>query len=605
MKIEQIFSEYLNEEELLKTGNFFVFEQDDNDPDAENDENPDDFPPWDEEGMGRLPDVDPIDPEEPVDAEPVPGEEEDLPGDLEHEENLDDNEILNILNKEVVAKPKKEKFSPLMVLKNRWKQDAPGLTDGELDNTITVFNTRKNGLRPFDPRPNARNMFEVVSLKRRFPNFPVENVERLRDIQSYNWEQMEFLMDAFMTEDNRIAFDYEIIGDTQEDKLRSSLQKWEVEHNRVVHEIVTNRNGDEIGTLTIYRVEGKDEAYALGLLQNNLCSKFGGHNWCITNPQSTYYSNYRSYRSYYFVRDTSKPESHRNYVSVLQPINPSSVQYRSAPFIVTARPNDGDNFMTWYQIVAIWPQIQEHQDKFSYFGTTKKETIDVRLDLINEIQGDPHDLAIQSYRVKQLFIDAGRCIHTPEAFSSLPLNLQENYVRRTSRDDYRERYRCSDVNNPLGMLNVLLPRELRYLDEVILKRNFGIVDGIIAIKGGIFATNYRLEYTDQDNRNIKLYQSRFNTGIFGVINLETLTFLEPVQYTYNKSQMVSLFRPEDRSVYQLQKFSGGGNSFYWLMPLVNLKGNSGSNPTFLRGKYLDSGNVQSILTSGEYKRFED
>ena len=117
--------------------------------------------------------------------------------------------------------PKPKPLSEKQKLKLKWKQENPGLTNEDMDNTIEFFNRRKNGLREYkDPStyPNYINLPEIVALMQRFPDMRdvLTDHQKIRDIQNYSWDEMEYYMDRVGAAMAAPEVDFKIEGDTPE-----------------------------------------------------------------------------------------------------------------------------------------------------------------------------------------------------------------------------------------------------------------------------------------------------------------------------------------------------------------------------------------------------
>jgi hypothetical protein len=492
---------------------------------------------------------------------------------------------------------KQKPLSPVEKVKIKWLSENPHLNDFMMDGIIESFNGRKNNLRALvDPNsaPTVRNMAEIYALKQRFPDFPAEDVQKLKDIQTYTWEQIEFLMDRFNTTEAAAEVDFSIDGDTPDDRKRSALQKWDNSYNKLIDE----------NNIVVYKIEGKDEAIALGRLQHILVEKYGGSRWCVTLPPGSggnnLYTGYRDRRSFYFVLDKNKSEDDVNYISALQVVDMSKNSYEG-PFVVTPRPNGDQMGKSWENVVAIWPALQGKENMFRIIPLSKKEQFDGVLDRIRfypNPQNPPaaNDFAIQSRAVQEMYVDSpNRIINDPRSFMTLSEDLQKKYVATTTLDNYKSKYKNLDESKPFGMLEALGSKNLRFLDAM-MKSQLGIKDGVLAVKASILRLNYTISYGDSQNDSIKMFISKIGQK-YGIMDLDTIEWVKPLNYIRTKAE--TYFTPEDRKLYVLQRYTNedGSDYFYWLFPKENLTSRDKSSSSHLKGKFLTKEEGDNIPNS--------
>lgn len=491
--------------------------------------------------------------------------------------------------------PKKEKkLSATDLIKIEWTKQNPYLNDTMMDEAIEFFNNRKNNLRPFvDPNngQNVRNMPEIFAFKQRFPDFPAENVQKLKDLQNYTWEQIEFLMDRFNTTEAAGEVDFTIAGDTPEDRERSAREKWTKSQNKIIDE----------GGLVVFKCEGKDEAIALGRLQHILVSKYGGNRWCVTIPPgegSNLYNGYRqandkhlgkSRRTFYFIKDETKNENDPYYISALQAIN-METSPGEGPFVITPRPNGDQYNKTWEDVTRIWPSLVGKENLIRSLPLSQKEKFDGILDKIRfyPVPNNPpaaNDFAIQSRAIQEMYVESPtRVINDPRSFMSLSEDLQKKYVAGTTLDNYKKKFKNLNESRPFGMLEALGPKLLRFLDEGVLKAQLKIKDGVLAIKQSILQANYRVSFTDIENDAIKMFMGNRDEK-YGVMDLSTIEWVKPLEYIRTKS---TTFFNKSRKLFILQRYQSESSDdyFYWFFPKENLTSKDKSNEQHLRGRFL-------------------
>jgi hypothetical protein len=525
---------------------------------------------------------------EPQDGDQIdnPQDGQETPQDGEQEPQDGEQPVDNEPQTQEPVVKKQKPLSPVEKVKIKWLSENPHLNDFMMDGIIESFNNRKNNLRVYiDPNSGAtvRNMAEIYALKQRFPDFPAEDIQKLKDVQTYTWEQIEFLMDRFNTTEAAAEVDFSIEGDTPEDRKISAIQKWEKEYNKLIDE-----NG-----IVVHKIEGKDEAIALGRLQHILVDKYGGSRWCVTLPPGSggnnLYTGYRDRRSFYFVMDKNKPENDTYYISALQVVDMTKNQYEG-PFVVTPRPNGDQMGKSWEDVVGIFPALQGKENMFRIIPKSKKEQFDGVLDTIRfypNPQNPPaaNDFAIQSRAVQEMYVDSpNRVINDPRSFMTLSEDLQKKYVANTTLDNYKSKYKNLDDSKPFGMLDALGSKNLRFLDAM-MKSQLGIKDGVLAVKTSILKLNYNTSYGDSQNDSIKMFISKVGQK-YGIMDLNTIEWIKPLNYLRTKAE--TYFTPEDRKLYILQRYTNedGSDYFYWLFPKENLTSRDKSSSSHLRGKFL-------------------
>jgi hypothetical protein len=525
-------------------------------------------------------------------------------------------------------KPKKEKpLSATQKLKLKWKEENPGLTEQAMAGAIDFFNRRKNGMIEYkepgyiNPLTGRRhvNLPEIAAMANRFPEMfsILSDHSKIRDIQNYTWEQMEYFMDRVNTQQTNIDLNIKIEGDTLELQKASAYKIWENARNKVVNE----------NNFMAIRVESKPESIALGHLQHILNDeeterekeKTGrdyvhiNNNWCITwgtNEGSNMYYDYRNRRSYYFILDKNKQENDLYYLSVLQPIKPGHSEY---PYVITLRNNMDEKYRVhWEEVISIWPTLRGKEEIFRYFPLTIKETNDITVDKINFTphttdRPNPYYFAIQDLRMQRRYIESNRYINDVKSFDVLPAPEKKLYVAMTKIEgsDYKKRFRCNDPSNPLGILNLIYdtPGGLyRYLDEFVLKERLKLPGGVHSLKVGIVGMELKPLYSTIDEK-FTLYQQRQN-NLIGVMNIETLDMIKPMSYIHTITQMV--FDVEKNKPYLMYRYSEkhpGQDYFYFLIPLQNLTGNKKSEH-YMKGFFFEKEKGDELFTSGRLKKIK-
>jgi hypothetical protein len=498
-------------------------------------------------------------------------------------------------------------LSPIALLKRKWKEENPALTEENMDDVIITFNRRKNGFRTYvDPNvdPHYINQPEFVALHEAFPEFNVSDISTIKDITKYPWGVMEFFMDRVNHAQVIGDLDYDIGNPdttTIEERFRNAYSKWNRSYNRLI-----NENG-----FTVFRIEGKDESIALGRLQHLLVAKYNnvqyGNPWCITVPPgggTNLFESYRDRRSFFFVLDRNRPEDDNYYVSVISVVDLTKNRYEG-PFVITPRRNGDQQQQTWENLLQIYPQLQGKETLFRIIPKTRKEQEEVRLDQIVFREGDPHDFAIQNLLIQRRYIESGRLINSPRAFRVLPYteedNLRKSYIARTTLDDYKTRFKCTIAAKPFGMIDLIKnenPGLYGFLDNSILKTQLGIKNGVLDLKKAILGVSYAEVYTDPASKNV-MYSDKQSQRM-GIMNIDTIDWIKPIDYMKSTSMLVIT---SDRKTLVLNRyvssFQNGGDYFYWLLPMTAFNPKSTNK---LEGTFLSKEKGDEALISGSLKR---
>ena len=406
-------------------------------------------------------------------------------------------------------------------IKAKWLKEQPDLSEEQMDNIIEAFNRKKNNLRPYREDITADgvlfqgvpNLPEVTSLKLAFPEFPADNFQKLKDLNSYTWTQIEFFTDRFNTEANNAEMTFNTEGDTEQQRMESAYNLWKGNWpSKIIDE-----NG-----LIVHKISGKDEAIAFGKLQHMMNRKIGGqyNDWCITsaNPGSTMYNNYRDRRSYYFTlrigdKGTSK-ENDQYYMSVIQP----STGLYEGPYVVTPRPNGDQTHKTWDDVVKIYPQLQGKEHMFKFFPKTNKEKYESVLDIVNFIPGDKNNFIMQPRGIQNRYLESGRNINSLDAFKVLNKEQINSYIRGTNIGNYKQRFISGNHTKPFEILDFLkknVPGKYNDIDNYI-KGTINVPSGIKSVRNFILLRNFKIRFLNENkpNEQVLINEDIENIGVF-------------------------------------------------------------------------------------------
>jgi len=477
----------------------------------------------------------------------------------------------------------------------RWQEEEHGLSEQIIDQNIAIFQQRKGQLRPFKGTvdlPANNNTPEVNSLKQRFPDFPAENGNILKDVTKYTWEQLNFLIGRFLNEDNNREFEFSIQGDTPEDRIQSAIKVWDdfPDRQKVVN----------MPDFMALRIESSSEAAAAGRIEQLLQSRYPkGHlsSWCVVDKSLHWYNSYRTERgfSFYMVMDKTRDLDDSWFVGVISATHPehqsSYGKYRLVP-----RENGEEPVESWDEITEVWPQLRGKEGDFFPFGLTPKEKNNIKLDRINSTKGSDTDLAILPEPTQKAFIEDNRIIDSPRVFRSLPLPLQHLYVDRITPEsnDYKEKFKCRVPSMPFGMIDSLTKKDYKYLNDHVIKNRLGIPSGINAIRIGILKTDYSLSFLSLSNENLRLFKNRIGrTNKFGLMDISKLDWVYPLSYEKGKPTLIMY---ENVATLVFKYTSQDDPDFYFLLKYKNTKEGS---PDRYKGEFLSKEEGENLLQTAK------
>jgi len=575
----------------------------------------------------------PINPEDDIDRNEFPGDNENLPDD-------DDDDPDAGADPPIQGPPKKrppKKISAKQQIKQKWVGQNPGVTDFQMEDAYAFFMDRREGLRPYhpygfiDPQTNRHyiNVPELTAIVERFPGMieVLENPATMNDLKNYPWEVMEYYMDIVRA-NNALVDEENIVPGTKlplEEQLQDAKDRWTRPENQIINE----------GNFIVYKIESKNESIALGSIQRvlkKMRDQDGNHNgnayWCTTVPlndkgRSNLWTTYRPARAFYYVWDQSKEVTDPLYCSSIQTINPND---GNGPYTFVDLYNDTKPNQSWEQIVERYPQLNGKQDLLPYFGTTPKEREDLTIDSITMTPGDKYYFGTIPKSYQFAYVDSGRHVKKVRAFLTMDPQIRKLYVDKTTKtnNDLTTRFICDDPNDPFGILEILRlqtkPENLyKYLDNKILKTNLGVSEGILAIKKLIIGNNWRRWLSDDatgDTLVAVLSQPINKNTKFGLMNIEQGEIIKDVQYKVTGTKLYMSVQDVEgvqrRNVYLVQKYfymlgDGGQDQdqyFYFITTKEAITDKS--SPNYLKGKYFDGPEgdafLQQQVASGQLKK---
>ena len=510
----------------------------------------------------------------------------------------------------------RKKVNAITLLKQRWMEQAAAddsfVTEADMDDAITFFNTKKNGLRQLSVPPRNTDNPQLYALHIRFPDFPATDLNRVRDIQSYSWPQISFFRERYAEapEPENQPEQIEMIQIEGAENLSRFLdrarQMWRNKKQKIY----------ENDGVTVIRIESKEHSIMYGGLQNSLKDKYPkGHRttnyWCTTlTDENNLYSGYRQWRAFYYVLNENVVQDDNWHIFAIGAVNPNhsnATQY--APFTLSNLYNDNNlEALTFDQIVIITdcPQLKEVESQIVWFPETKQEsqerifssyTFDGRRDT---------DFAFLKPQAQYRFIEASRDIKSAKALRALSseatitingasrvVDLQEEYVRRTRAYNFQTRFITTDpTEDAFEMIDALRPPVRKFLHRVLVNEE-GLPDGIYSIVASILNKSLNKSWRDYSNSTIRLMQSKTSSGLFGVFDLENYRWIKPLAYSLRNFNYIDR---ATRQKYVVKKYTSNDDYFYWLFKHEDLLIKDNTNPNYLKGKYLAGSDGDEILS---------
>lgn len=474
---------------------------------------------------------------DPLQLQPIPDEDEDEEGGNE--------EPIEPEPEQEPRQPKPKKMSVTKMVKMKWIEDNPGLTEAEATEGIEFFREIKDNLRPYHPYgfrdQGGRhwvNIPEITSIVLRFPEMEpiLSKVDLMKDIKNYPWEVISYYMDLLQEteqENEEVNLVPGLEKRTTEEKLEEAKQVWYDNPANIIDE----------NNFKVRKINSKQQAIIYGSIQrilrkkrDELGQKRGNLYWCVTVPPNTsgrsnLWTNYRPggpyEQGFYFVWDLERDETDPFYFCSVNPY-----PERQGGFSVVDLYNETVT-MQWSDVERNIPKLRGKENLFPYYGTTKEEKTAITLDAISTQKGHKNYLGTLENRYKMQYVDSGRHINNVELFSTLPPEARNLYVAKTTKanNDLHNRFLCDDPIKPFGIIDFLRlekkPKDLyKFLDEAILKYQLGIPEGVMAIKKLIIGRNWERGISDDEQGKTLIrpktsLRNRDRKSPYGIIN--TLT----------------------------------------------------------------------------------
>lgn len=437
-------------------------------------------------------------------------------------------------------------------LMSEWKKTYPSLTDEQGEMLFNRHEEVRKQINPTNP--------SVLSFLSRYDGqFGTKKYELqdLPDISKFEIKDLiEFLQEfgrlnlsldndesnkpEEKEEELKKIFSENGVQKTNE-KIEASRQMWMDPSSALINE----------GDLRVYEILNQEQSIRMGYyyqsihLQNYILNEGKKMNspWCVTwrgrdvkeyktdengkrigAPLFSHQGNmYRSYRvsekrTFYFVIDESKPNTDQYHLSALQ-------IERNGTYRLTSMFNNGDNVMSWDQIVSIYPELTNHQDKIRPREMDEDEITTLSIvDRITEIPNSPNEFSRQNPNVKEQYIDARGTLKQPKSWETLSTDLRIKYVDLMETNDAFQRFSnfefLKTVLKTEGF-SAKLDRKLKIL---------GIQEGVPYLVNNVMKSFVKGR-ASLDNPNIRLLYNK-DRQKFGLHNTTTLDWvnLNGVEY---------------------------------------------------------------------------
>ena len=421
-----------------------------------------------------------------------------------------------IINETLTEEVKNKRL--FYTLMEKWKTENPNITEEEGEILFNSFNKIQGNLRPDLPQVfTFLNRFDGQHGYQRFePNY-------LKDITKYTYTQLRSLLDEYNTERRRDG-DVFTGKDTKStpERIEASKNLWMGNDN-----LIFEKDG-----LRVYDILNQQISIRYGYYYHKLYKDTMGNPnvsdreispWCVTwRPdmgKTNMWGNYRTQgRSFYFVIDDNKPINDKYHVSALQ-----KVPDGSTGFILTSMLNDGDNRVSWDEIVRIYPQLDDKKSIFKVKEFNQDElTLKDVVGQINENPGNRYEFKRMERELKRAYVENGGALQKSDSWRSMDKELRSLYILYgdLNQNTVKERYNNFDFVNEISKVG----NELRLLDNTLKQK--GIKDGVGYIFDYLMSSEFKVARVSIDNKNIRLYESKINgkSGLYNVTKNKWVEF---------------------------------------------------------------------------------
>jgi hypothetical protein len=424
----------------------------------------------------------------------------------------------NIVVDLVVEALKEDQRGLFNNLVKQWFPDGPSESQVQRSEWIFEHYLLLKGQNKLEPK-----FVEIRTFLKRFKSFNPVNLKKPKE---FTYEQMLFIVGEFYelpTFFGNLSYQYDAEADLPEilrgrdlnstkERIEASKQLWDGNQNLIF--------GEE--GFRVYKINDRKTSISYGFYENHIANlpiwdqipSKRHMNWCITwNESRNYWTSYRkkdtaTNRTFYFIIDESKnPSKEKNplvaqyYLCALQ-VQPGlgENQYR-----LTSIYNDGsDPIFTTQEILGIYPQLEGHIEMFTAvpFNQSRELGANVdEVDLINETPGDPHEFAIEPYRLKLAYINTHRPLQKKASWEDLDERLKKRYI-----DGIDSVTRMNELLMSEELFRYIksIPEDYEYLMRQIEKYKLPLSDLIRKY----IDVNYKVVYHGRKNDNIMIIQKK-------------------------------------------------------------------------------------------------
>lgn len=456
------------------------------------------------------------------------------------------------------------------------------------DDMLTLFMQKQKSLEPTNPN--------VYSFLTRFDGthsneFPIFDPKNLKDAGQYTLSQMESLYDDL--KDDEVETEGVFAGNknTSLEKVLASYNLWKGDEYKIIDE----------GSLRVYYIPDQRVAMQFGYyvqavtewdggyLQNNrefhteenkkqipFAGTLRGAQWCVTgrggsDSRSNMWGSYRNERTFYFVIDESKAPNSENggsdakhYLGALQ-VQPSIIKgYR-----ITNLLNDGDWEKTWEEVLKVYPQLENHKDKFvavKFDTENELENRDV-VSRINETEGNRYEFRRVGKKFKKAYIDRGGVVSKANSWRSMPEALKQVYIIGTTDRNVLDKFQSTELMQEIRKK----PNDYKLLNHRLQTIGLG---GVAHIYDNLMKKEFQIARTSFDNPNFRLYQSLV-TKKYGLFNAQTAKWVEAdgivFEPSYNDIEETSMYIDDEGNTFLVEIYSEIGEpsptSLYCIYPV--------------------------------------
>ena len=288
----------------------------------------------------------------------------------------------------------------------------------------------------------------------------------LKDITKYTLQQLEFLVDEW-DEGVTATEDRELLTKTQytDDMAEVSKKLWYDEGSAKIN----------LPGFRVYQPMNQADAIKYGWYEQKLMNEIrpDWHAWCITWRTGT--NRWGSYRSaggtFYFIIDESKLESDdigvkKYYLAALQVIDKNKKPNHPTGYEVTDIRNPGEVEMTWDEIIAKYPQLEDYKDELGILPFSNDELqIQSVVGMMNDDPTSPNWFGRAARKYKEQYINQLQKIKTPESWYRMDKALRKAYITLSPATDFRNRFpnfellRAIKDTKDMGLLNAEMIRK--------------------------------------------------------------------------------------------------------------------------------------------------